>query len=61
MEHRYSHRSELIEEQTTTEVKTTSSHSIITYNPPEKLVTYDVKMYMQDYEKPSYQVANFGN
>ncbi len=49
MEHRYSNRSMLIEdneEHTTTYAKTTTSHSIITYNPAEKLVAYDVKMYM---------------
>jgi hypothetical protein len=49
MEHRYSNRSVLIEEEeehTTTYAKTTTSHSIITYNPAEKLVTYDVKLYM---------------
>jgi hypothetical protein len=61
MEHRYSHRSALIEEQLTTEEKSARSHSLITYNPAEKLVTYDVKMYMQDYEKTSHHSGNFGN
>jgi hypothetical protein len=46
MEHRYSNRSVLIEEQPTSEEKTARTHSLITYNPAEKLVTYDVKMYM---------------